>query len=94
MSYEAWRITYQSSEQAARAAYNECQQMKEELRIIRGQTLTTEEYNARAKPRLEAIDQLSKKIDFSTDLWKWTPEGERYQRLMNEQGADEIAAGL
>ena len=27
MSYEAWRISYQSSEQAARAAFAECQRI-------------------------------------------------------------------
>ena len=27
MTYEAWRISYQSSEQAARAAYEECAQL-------------------------------------------------------------------
>lgn len=28
MSYEAWRIGYQSSEQAARAAYAECERLQ------------------------------------------------------------------
>ena len=28
MTYEAWRISYQSSEQAARAAYEECAQLR------------------------------------------------------------------
>ena len=27
MNYEAWRISYQSSEQAARAAYEKCMQL-------------------------------------------------------------------
>lgn len=57
-------------------------------------TLSLDEYNRRAIPRLKAIDRLAEKIDFSTGAWRWTPEGERYQRLMNEQGADEVAAGL
>ena len=41
MTYEAWRISYQSSEQAARAAYMECVRlqakintMEERLRLI------------------------------------------------------------
>ena len=41
MTYEAWRISYQSSEQAARAAYTECVRlqakintMEERLRLI------------------------------------------------------------
>lgn len=57
-------------------------------------TLSMDEYRARATPRLAAIESLAAKIDFSTDSWKWTPDGERYQRLMQEQGADEVAAGL
>lgn len=28
MSYESWRISYQSSEQAARAAYEECEDLR------------------------------------------------------------------
>lgn len=30
MSYEAWRISYQDSEQAARAAYNELEKLRKE----------------------------------------------------------------
>jgi hypothetical protein len=50
-------------------------------------------YQARALPRLAAIDALSKRIDFSTS-WQMTPEGERYSRLMREQCEDEAASGL
>lgn len=56
-------------------------------------SLSTEEYLSRAVPRLAEIDRLARKIDFSLP-WAWTPEGERYKRLMNEQMADEAAAGL
>ena len=31
MTYEAWRISYQSSEQAARAAYEECAQLRAKI---------------------------------------------------------------
>ena len=31
MTYEAWRISYQSSEQAARAAYAECEQLRAKI---------------------------------------------------------------
>lgn len=31
MSYEAWRIGYQSSEQAARAAYAECERLQAKI---------------------------------------------------------------
>ena len=31
MTYEAWRISYQSSEQAARAAYAECERLRAKI---------------------------------------------------------------
>ena len=31
MIYEAWRISYQSSEQAARAAYVECDELRSKI---------------------------------------------------------------
>lgn len=57
-------------------------------------TLSMDEYNRRATPRLAAIDRLAQKIDFSSHDWRNTPEGERYDRLMREQNEDEVAAGL
>ena len=57
-------------------------------------TLSMDEYKARAIPRLAAIDALSAKVDFSSYSWKNTPEGERWQRLMDAQMRDEVAAGL
>jgi hypothetical protein len=57
-------------------------------------TLPLDEYERRAKPRLEALDRLAARIDFNTDAWKFTADGERYQRLEREQCADEAAAGL
>lgn len=52
------------------------------------------EYARRAAPRMDAIESLSKKIDFSSSVWHDTPEGSRYRRLMDEQSADEMALGL
>ena len=57
-------------------------------------TLSLDDYNRRAKERLVAIDRLAARIDFSSDAWMWTAEGDRYQRLMSAQAADEAAAGL
>jgi hypothetical protein len=58
-------------------------------------TLTLEEYQRRAIPRLAAIGALAKRLgDFSGDAWKFTADGERYVRLMHEQSVDEAAAGL
>jgi hypothetical protein len=56
--------------------------------------LSADEYQARAIPRLAAIDALAAKIDFSSFAWENTHEGERFRRLMAEQGRDEEAAGL
>lgn len=35
MSYENWRITYQSSEAAARAAYEECERLRAENEALK-----------------------------------------------------------
>lgn len=53
-----------------------------------------EEYKRRAIPRLEAIDRLAAKINFSSWNWEKSPEGERYKQLMAEQNQDEVDAGL
>ena len=37
MTYEAWRISYQSSEQAARAAYAECEQLRAKIEAMERQ---------------------------------------------------------
>jgi len=36
MSYESWRISYQSSEQAARAAYNDAETQRAEVVRLQG----------------------------------------------------------
>lgn len=37
MTYDAWRVSFQSSEQAARAAYAECERLRAALREIQRQ---------------------------------------------------------
>ena len=37
MTYEAWRISYQSSEQAARAAYAECARLQAKIEVMERQ---------------------------------------------------------
>ena len=37
MTYEAWRISYQSSEQAARAAYAECVRLRDRIEAMEEQ---------------------------------------------------------
>lgn len=57
-------------------------------------TLTMEEYEARARPRLHQLDVLAERIDFSQHGWELTPDGQRYKRLDEMQAKDEVAAGL
>jgi hypothetical protein len=57
-------------------------------------TLTPEEYNARAIPRLATLDALAARIDFNSFAWRNTPAGQRWLQLMDEQGKDEAAAGM
>lgn len=56
-------------------------------------SLSIEEYERRAVPRLAAIDRLWDRIQ-REDLNPSDPVYERYERLMKEQGDDEVAAGL
>lgn len=41
MSYESWRISYQSSEQAARAAYAEIEKLRNEVERLKSMTAVT-----------------------------------------------------
>jgi len=59
-----------------------------------GPTLSMEEYLRRAKPRMERIERLTQAIDFGDMMWRHTPNGVTWRRLMDEQSQDEIAAGL
>lgn len=60
--------------------------------------LTIEEYEARAKPRLAAIDALAARCAWEKFDFQCTPEElrarEHYTQLMREQGEDEVRAGL
>ena len=60
----------------------------------REEIMLIEEYEARAKPRLEEMDRLAEKIDFSDYFWKETNDGKLWNHLLNEQLADEFYAGL
>jgi hypothetical protein len=57
-------------------------------------TLSAEDFTARAGPRLEALDRLSARIEFSRHGWEYTDDGARWKHLMDDQGRDEAAAGL
>jgi hypothetical protein len=52
------------------------------------------DYNHRAAARFAILDRLEKAIDFNSHGWRLTPEGERWTRLMAEQGQDECEMGL
>ena len=62
MTYEAWRISYQSSEQAARAAYEECMRLRAELTDLRNsmafRTSLIGRLEAERKELLEALQTL------------------------------------
>ena len=62
MTYEAWRISYQSSEQAARAAYEECMRLRAELTDLRNsmafRTSLIGRIEAERKELLEALQTL------------------------------------
>ena len=51
-------------------------------------------YNHRAAARFAILDRLEKAINFNSYGWKLTSEGERWKRLMAEQGQDEYEMGL
>ena len=65
MTYETWRISYQSSEQAARAAYEECMRLRAELTDLRNsmafRTSLIGRIEAERKELLEALDALLKR---------------------------------
>ena len=52
MTYEAWRISYQSSEQAARAAYAECEQLRAKIEVMERQAPSAPDGVAEALQRL------------------------------------------
>lgn len=60
--------------------------------------MTLEEYEARALPRLALIDSLDKRCEWGKWDWECSLEvrklRDRRERLMQEQAADEKAAGL
>lgn len=56
--------------------------------------LDMETYLARSKPRMAEIERLNQIIPFGNDGWHFTPAGQKWKRLMNEQSRDEEAAGL
>ena len=63
MTYEAWRISYQSSEQAARAAYEECMRLRAELTDLRNsmtfRTSLIGRIEAERKELLEALQNIA-----------------------------------
>lgn len=63
MSYEAWRIGYQSSEQAARAAYKECVSLSSDL-------ATAEQDSRQKQARIERLEKALGEIAWSNDS-KW-----------------------
>ena len=60
--------------------------------------MTIEEYERRAIPRLERIDRLDKLCEWEKYDFQCSPKVQEYRetrrRLMAEQAADEMEAGL
>ena len=68
MTYEAWRISYQSSEQAARAAYAECARLQAKIEQMERQEPI--KYECRRKPRNDLTWGLWKQC-FKSDIARW-----------------------
>lgn len=69
MSYEAWRISYQSSEQAARAAYSYMQDLRERMLALEAQR---DEYHSKewqAVKDLRAANKLLEQVKKERDLY-------------------------
>lgn len=60
MTYEAWRISYQSSEQAARAAYAECWRLRAEIGAMKKLWLSPEAYHILMQEREDILFQAEK----------------------------------
>ena len=60
MTYEAWRISYQSSEQAARAAYAECGRLRAEIEAMKKRWLSPEAYHILMQEREDILFQAEK----------------------------------
>lgn len=75
MSYESWRISYQSSEQAARAAYAEVEKLRREL----------EEWRSFAEAQVELRDEVEDHAEALAkalaELITWIPSADTYRRL-------------
>jgi hypothetical protein len=50
-SYEAWRISFQSSEQAARCAFNQINEMQSDLQFLLEQSIIIEHKQDHTKMR-------------------------------------------
>lgn len=64
MNYEAWRISYQSSEQAARSAYQECgriaaEQAQKQDRLVSALCRISGIASARCAEDLEKIEEIA-----------------------------------
>ena len=73
MTYEAWRITYQSSEQAARAAYDVAENLRIQLQVITQQSdsiKTQESTGSGINGYLQAkIDLALDALSFDAGTW-------------------------
>lgn len=66
MTYEAWRISYQSSEQAARAAYAECVQSQAKVEA-------TEKERDALRAELDALKTWKAEVEAQKPVGYWDP---------------------
>ncbi len=74
-SYEAWRITYQSDEQAARSAFDTAEMLRQELLVARAAITSLERDVSQAlTERDDATDFIDKILDevLGQDRHEWT----------------------
>ena len=82
MNYEAWRISYQSSEQAARAAYAECVQLHVRLESAEKERDWNTARLGEAIEELTALRARIEKMEKQEPLWFIDERGEpkRYHK--------------
>ena len=66
MIYEAWRISYQSSEQAARAAYEECVRLQAKIEAMERQEPYAFAVNFPESSRVELVHDLDEAYEDMT----------------------------